>query len=445
MRRLLGTLGLARRCGALAAFALVAACAHQNGSAASPGSGPPAASGGQVGYVSLERLVKKHPLYPQLSRLDQDMEALRLKSVASSVAVSPADLQRAQNALQHELEAAANHAQATIKQKQRELQTRENAAIAAAIGAAAPAGGSIASGIDRQLTQQQQRVRTEAASDFDSYRSQVIAQDRASLAALQGSYDARAGRQFRARQNALQQAEASYALRLADDDKAERLSLRTKLSNLPLDDTEREATRARLETIDRRESDALGAMRNRDQATLADLQTALHGQIRREVGAATAEIRAKTVAKIQAHARTTQQIASSAAGGGIAVTAAGAGLPADMKQRLAALQTKFQADFTSEASRTVADFEKTKRDLTTRFEKLRGLDAASDAGAQRQIGALSKQRGDLYDQMVAQIQREVRSVAQKRGIDVVFSDVVAPAGGVDLTADAEKDIESLPQ
>jgi hypothetical protein len=45
--------------------------------------------------------------------------------------------------------------------------------------------------------------------------------------------------------------------------------------------------------------------------------------------------------------------------------------------------------------------------------------------------------------MVAQIGREVRMVAQKRGIDVVVSDVVAPAGGVDLTADAEKDIESL--
>jgi uroporphyrinogen-III synthase len=59
------------------------------------------------------------------------------------------------------------------------------------------------------------------------------------------------------------------------------------------------------------------------------------------------------------------------------------------------------------------------------------------------LGALQKQRGELYDEMVAQIGREVKAVAQKRGVNVVISDVVAPAGGVDLTADAEKDIESL--
>jgi hypothetical protein len=73
----------------------------------------------------------------------------------------------------------------------------------------------------------------------------------------------------------------------------------------------------------------------------------------------------------------------------------------------------------------------------------RGVDAGAQAGSNKQFGALQKQRGELYDEMVAQIGREVKLVAQKRGINVVISDVVAPAGGVDLTADAEKDIESL--
>jgi hypothetical protein len=45
--------------------------------------------------------------------------------------------------------------------------------------------------------------------------------------------------------------------------------------------------------------------------------------------------------------------------------------------------------------------------------------------------------------MVAQIGREVKALARRRGINVVVSDVVAPAGGVDLTPDAEKEIESL--
>jgi len=42
--------------------------------------------------------------------------------------------------------------------------------------------------------------------------------------------------------------------------------------------------------------------------------------------------------------------------------------------------------------------------------------------------------------MVAQIDREVKTIAQARGISTVVS-TVAPAGGVDLTGDAMKDIE----
>jgi hypothetical protein len=37
----------------------------------------------------------------------------------------------------------------------------------------------------------------------------------------------------------------------------------------------------------------------------------------------------------------------------------------------------------------------------------------------------------------------VRVLAQQRGVSIVLSDIVAPAGGVDLTPDALKDIESL--
>ena len=53
-----------------------------------------------------------------------------------------------------------------------------------------------------------------------------------------------------------------------------------------------------------------------------------------------------------------------------------------------------------------------------------------------------KKRDDLYQQMVAQINREVKTIAQQRGVSTVVS-TVAPAGGVDLTGDAMKDIETL--
>src|SRR6202035_2535048 len=85
----------------------------------------------------------------------------------------------------------------------------------------------------------------------------------------------------------------------------------------------------------------------------------------------------------------------------------------------------------------------TREALSQRLAKLQGVDLGAGAGKQRQLGALEKQRRDLYDQIVAQIGREVKLVAARRGVSVVFGDVVAPAGGIDLTADAQKDIESL--
>jgi hypothetical protein len=44
--------------------------------------------------------------------------------------------------------------------------------------------------------------------------------------------------------------------------------------------------------------------------------------------------------------------------------------------------------------------------------------------------------------MIAQIDREVKTIAQAHGVTIVVNSL-APAGGVDLTDDAMKDIETL--
>ena len=114
-----------------------------------------------------------------------------------------------------------------------------------------------------------------------------------------------------------------------------------------------------------------------------------------------------------------------------------------MRAKLEALHKQYQDDFNRDAKQTLGDFEKTKVTLAERFARLQGIDTGAEGGAGKQLNVLQRQRSDLYEQMVAQIGREVKLIAAKRGIDVVLSDVVAPAGGVDLTPDAEKDIESL--
>ena len=114
-----------------------------------------------------------------------------------------------------------------------------------------------------------------------------------------------------------------------------------------------------------------------------------------------------------------------------------------MKAKLLALHKQYQDEFQKDADQTVKAFYKTKEDLGRRFAELHGVDAGAQGDVQREIGGLQKQRDELYDQMVAQIGREVRVVAQRHAVSVVFSEIVAPVGGVDLTDDTAKDLESL--
>jgi N-formylglutamate amidohydrolase len=118
-------------------------------------------------------------------------------------------------------------------------------------------------------------------------------------------------------------------------------------------------------------------------------------------------------------------------------------LPPALRARIQQLHQDYQQRFQNDAKTTVAEFQKTREDLSRRYAELHGVDASAQRGAQAQVLELRKKREDLYAQITAQIDREVRVIAQQRGIAVVLSDVVAPAGGVDLTPDALKDIESL--
>jgi hypothetical protein len=408
---------------------------------------------GAVGYVRMGDLVKVHPLYPELTRLDDDMAALQLKSVGGAAAVSPADLAREQKAMQAELDRATERAKAALKEKQDEYGKREQAAIRqalAAAGGAAGAGGgaAIASDAERKLQQQAQSVSQQATKNYDLYRRSVLAQNQAALVALQRSLNEKAARTYRTQAEALQKKEADYALQLANETSAERLSLRVKLSNLVLDDAARADARKQMDALDRKQADDMAAMKNRDAASLAALQTTLRDQSKAELDARAAAINAATTAKLAAREKETRQEVVAKLGGmaqtqTVTQTAAAPALPPDMRAKLEALHKKYQDDFNKDAKATLDDFAKTRAGLAERFQKLQGVDAAAQAGSDKQLAALQHQREQLYDQMVAQIGREVKLIAAKRGIDVVFSDVVAPAGGVDLTADAEKDIESL--
>jgi hypothetical protein len=428
---------------ALALAGLVlAGCTHAGGNGGGSGA---------IGFVRMGELVKSDPMYAQLSKFDQDIAAPQLKSVGGEkIARSGADVQRETAELQRQLTDAANRAQTELKAKQVEYQQRESDAVKAILGASgglsAASAGVIADQMRSTASQQAQSVNQEAQSNLNAFRQQTISQDKAAVSELSRSLDERANRTYRARAEELREREASYALSEANADAAQRLSLRTKLSNLPLDDAARKDITDQLDALDRKEADGLAAMRNRDQVTLAELQTQLGNQTKTDFAKQSQAIHSRTTAKLADRTGQTQSnIVAQTSGnvGSVTATAPNAvRLTSATRDQLQALHKKYQTDFQKDADQTVKSFLRTKEDLSRRYAELHGADAGAQAGVQKQIDNLQRQRADLYDQIVAQIGREVKLVAQKRSITVVVSDVVAPVG-VDLTDDTEKDLESL--
>ncbi len=407
----------------------------------------------KVGFIYMDEVVKKHPLYAELAHLDEDMQALQLKSVGPELAHSGADIVVQEKALQKELETAADRTNKALQQKQQEYAKREQAAIGAALAAAGVAGGPSGGQISTQMANvsrdQAQSAAKAAQSNLDAYRKMLIDQDTSAAKTLQRSLADRANRTYRARVEELQKGEADYAYQLASADSVDRLALRAKLSNLALDDASRADVKKELDALDQKESDSLGAMKNRDQATLVVLQKTLHDQIQNELTQEVGKLRARTIANINKRTQDTRtalvgQIAQlSGPTGGKTGVALPANVAPDLRAKLTALHEKFASDYKADAMNTLKAFAKTRADITKRFQDLADADGAAQSGAGKEMDALQKQRLDLYQEMVAQIGREVKTIAARRGIAVVVSAVVAPANGVDLTTEAEKDIESL--
>lgn len=113
-----------------------------------------------------------------------------------------------------------------------------------------------------------------------------------------------------------------------------------------------------------------------------------------------------------------------------------------MQSRIAAIHKQFISQFQADASKTVAEYNDTKTDLDRQFAALHGADVGATGAAAKELQALQKRRGELYQQIVAQAERDARRIAKDQGFSIVFVNVWAAAGGYDLTTQVIKDIES---
>ena len=143
------------------------------------------------------------------------------------------------------------------------------------------------------------------------------------------------------------------------------------------------------------------------------------------------------------HNEVSQQVASQLQG--LQPAAIPSNLPAATRDKLQQIDKQYKAQFQADAQKTIDEYQATKADLDAQYAALQGADGAATGAAGKQVADLQRQRDDLYNKMVDQVKRDAGTVAAKRGLQVVFISVVAAPGGIDLTDDVEKDIESLHQ
>ena len=391
-----------------------------------------------TGYVRIDEVVKHHPLYGQLSQLDDAIAAIDLQSVAPQVPLGAAQIAARTAELNRELQAAQLRANAILAQKQRDYAQREAQAVNAALAAAGIRGSGALAAQQMSGASQQQVAQAARAADPDlmAYQQNVIAQDTAASSSIERQFQVQAAQKYRAKAEQLQQNETDLSLRLTQQNAASRLAIKMRLSNLALDPTARKQAQAQLAAIDAREAAAVGAQRNADAATLrayrAELDRQTGDAIRSQVGAIQAQTRVKLEERrneVGAQLRT------------LGPPALPTNIPPDVKARIAQIHHQFVGQFQADATKTVQEYNATKSDLDRQFAALHGADVGATGAAAKELDALQKRRAELYQQIVAQVERDASRIAKDRGFSIVFVNIWSAAGGYDLTNEIIKDVE----
>ncbi len=346
-----------------------------------------------TGYVDVQKLVTEHPLYPVLAQYDREIAAMRstehvngLRTLSSSVGKDAADLQAA-------AANAGRHAQAMSGSNGAAYRSSEQSYLAG---------------------MQSQRI---PADDASAFRSGASKSGQATLAAYRAAMSMRTQRALQARAQQLREKETTLAFDLEKSHAGQRLVLVTKLRNLHLDTSHRAALQAKLDALDAGVASAVRIRARSDAAVLA---------------AYAADLRAQESAD---DARMAGAVAHA--------TGASAALRTHIVESLppeaAALRGYDPATAASNVGNAVV---RAGNDLHGRFIQLQSVERTSRADTDARIAALRQARRRLYDAIVSQIRNDASQVARKRNMAIVIYQRAPSSGGVDLSADVRKDLQS---
>ncbi len=392
-----------------------------------------------AGYVRIDEVVKHHPLYGQISQLDDAIAAINLQAAGPQVPLGTAQIATQTAQLNRELHDAQVRANKILTQKQHDYERREQQAVSAALAAAGIKGsGALAAQQMSGVSAAQVAQATNAANaDLMAYQQNVIAQNNAASSSIQKQLQTQASDKYRAKAEQLQQNETDLSLRLTQQDATQRLAIKMRLNNLALEPAARKQAQSQLAAIDARETAALETQRNADAATLrayrAQLDRETGDAIRTQVGAIAQQTRAKLEER-------RNQVGSQLRS--IGPPALPTNLPPNVQAKIAAIHRQFAGQFQADAAKTVQEYNATKSDLDRQFAALHGADVGATGATAKELSALQKRRSDLYAQIAAQVERDAKRIAKEQGFSIVFVNIWSAAGGYDLTNELIKDVES---
>ncbi len=385
--------------------------------------------------------MKHHPLAAQLEQLNDAIAAIHLEASLPRAPLSPAEIVAQTKDLNAQLQAAQDRVTAVVGAKRQQYEQKERAADLAALKAAGidPAAAGLGAQMNATSQQQAQAAAAAAQSDYAQYQASVISQDNAAASAIASQLSKEADQKYRALAEQDQQDETDLSLRLAQADAAERLSLKTKLSNLAMDAELRKSVTDQLSALDKKENDQVAAMHERHVRELAAYRVQLGTQTNAAISKQMAAIRNETSAKLSARKA---QVGAQLRGLGGAPVASQT-LPPDLKKKLLEIHQQIATQFQSDVQGAINAYGQTKNELDLQFAALHGQNVGAVGAAVKQLADLQKRHDDLQAQMQIQIQNEAQRLAKKMGFTVVLDSVQAAPGGYDMTNDVLHDIESL--
>jgi hypothetical protein len=395
-----------------------------------------------TGYFRMEDVIKHHPLYAQVAQLTDAIDTIGLQASAPQAPKTAAEIAAATAQLNRSLRDAQNRTNAIIAHDQEQYAAKERAAIAAALRAAGQtqAANALAGQVGSTSAQQAAQIAAQANQNFMQYQQSVIAQNNQAAASISQQLQIEADRQLRARAEQYQQSETDLSFQLSQQNASQRLALKTKLSNLALDDAGRAQLESQLNGLQQKQNDAELALHDRNQAALAQYRAQLRAQTDAAIAARVGDVQAQTRSQLESRRNEVGAQLRDLGPSQVEPDVSPA-----VKQQLQQIHQRFATAFQTDAQKAVSDYQAVKADLDRQYAALHGADVGATGAAAQQLASLERRRDDLTKQMQAQIVAEADRIGKQQGFQVVFINVNTAVGGYDMTDELTKDIEGLHQ